>query len=553
MLLQLTISNYALIDRLEIAFTPGLTIITGETGAGKSILLDALSLLTGERADTRVLQDNQRKCVVEASFDTAGDWYSHFFQAHDIDAAEVSIVRREINPSGGSRAFVNDTPVTLMVMKQLGEQLIDIHSQHQTLYVTEHTFRLKVTDSYAGTTKDSAAFARNFALLQQLRSNRETLQKEFEDLAREKDYNQFLYEELQRLQPKEEEQESLEEEQNLLEHAGQTSGLLFASARLLLDAEPGAVPLLNEAHLKLQQAAKNDPSVQALTERIRQLLIEAKDLGMECENLSEKITADPRRLEAVNERLGDIYRLQKKHRVDSTAALAEILEALGKKLDTLESSDASLALLDKEIATLEKTLLDKGKQLHEKRKAASSSLQSEVMECLKDLGMEKARFEVAVAHTGNFFSHGMDEISFRFSANTGGTLQDISRVASGGELSRLMLAIKKILARKSQLPTLVLDEIDTGISGEIAARMGSMMEEMAGHTQLLAITHLPQIASKGKSHYKVCKTEKNGRTNSEVVLLDATQRVDEIAGMLSAGKPGEAARKNALELLSLKQ
>jgi DNA repair protein RecN (Recombination protein N) len=551
MLHQLCISNYALIDRMEIDFRKGLTIITGETGAGKSILLDALSLLTGQRADTSVLQDKQRKCVVEATFDTAGAWYELFFKENDIDPAELSVVRREINPGGGSRAFINDTPVTLPLMKKLGGQIIDIHSQHQNLNLSDLTFQVQVLDTFADTLKDVDFYKQQLKIFQELQEEKHRLKAELDALEKEQDYNRYLFDELEKLDPKEDEQEELESLQTQLEHADQTAETLVACVRLLTDAEPGTIGLLTEMKQKLSATLRFNPSLNPIFERVQQALVEAKDLASECEILAEKSAGNPAQLARVNERLGEIYRLQKKHRVQNMSALKALKDEFEKKILTLDGAGTSLSKLENEITNKQAALHKLGEALHEKRASASRGFEKQIADCLKDLGLEKSRFSLEIKLGNSFYTHGMDEISFLFSANPGMPMQEISRVASGGELSRLMLAIKNILSAKANIPTLILDEIDNGISGETAARMGKMMESMSSNAQLIAITHLPQIASKGQAHLKVYKTDADGKTNSAINYLEKEERVKEIAGMLSAGKPGDAALRNALELLDL--
>lgn len=551
MLHQLSISNYALIDRMDIEFRHGLTIITGETGAGKSILLDALSLLTGQRADASVLQDKERKCVVEGTFDTAGAWYEQFFREHDIDPSLHSVVRREINPGGGSRAFINDTPVTLPLLKKLGGQIIDIHSQHQNLNLSELNFQVQVLDTFADTLKEVESYKLQLKTFQDLQIEKQRKKAELEALEKEQDYNRYLYDELEKLDPKEDEQEELESLQTQLEHADQTTETLTACSRLLNDAEPGAISLLTEVKQKLSAALRYNSSLNPILERVQQVLVEVKDLASECEILAEKSAGNPALLTRVNERLGEIYRLQKKHRVQTMSALKTLKDEFEKKILTLDGAETSLARLENEIATKQSELHQLGSALHEKRSLASRGFEKQIADCLKELGLEKSRFAVEIHPGTTFYVHGMDEISFLFSANPGMPLQEISRVASGGELSRLMLAIKNILSLKANIPTLILDEIDNGISGETAARMGKMMESMAAHAQLIAITHLPQIASKGGAHLKVYKTDAAGKTNSAINYLGKEERIKEIAGMLSAGKPGEAALRNALELLDL--
>ncbi|WP_149915588.1 DNA repair protein RecN [Sphingobacterium cavernae] len=552
MLSRLLIKNYALIDNLDIAFDKGLNIITGETGAGKSILMGALGLVLGNRAEGKQFFDDSKKCVIEGYFSISSYDLKGFFEEYDLDYEDETIIRREISLDGKSRAFVNDSPVNLATLKALGERLIDIHSQHATLQINTEEFQLFVLDSIAGNEILLEEFRQELQQLRQLDKKLKTLKEESRTANAELDYNQFLFDELEKLNVREGELKELEEEQSQLENAEEIKRALLASTHLLADGEQNALTLLKESIQQIQQASRYFADAEELANRLNSAYIEIKDVSSEIAHQEASVNLDEKRLDEVNSRLSDIYSLLKKHRFESETELIQLRTELEEKLQVALNHDDILAKLEGDKKNQEAKVSQLGANLHKKRKEIKAKVEESVQKTLAHVGMANAKLEVSLTlqSLDKASNRGMDSVQFLFSANKGQALQPIHKVASGGELSRVMLAIKSLVAQNSALPTIIFDEIDTGISGEVALRVGEVMHDLANNMQVLAITHLPQIASKGTSHFKVYKEDKNDKTRSNIVLMNADERIVEVAQMLSGANPGEAALAHAKNLLS---
>ncbi|MBD1429059.1 DNA repair protein RecN [Sphingobacterium litopenaei] len=551
MLSRLLIKNYALIDNLDIAFDKGLNIITGETGAGKSILMGALGLVLGNRADGKQFFNEDKKCVIEGYFSISSYDLKGFFEENDLEYDDETIIRREISVDGKSRAFVNDSPVNLSILKTLGERLIDIHSQHATLQINTEEFQLFVLDAIAGNESLLEEFRKELQQLRQIDKKLKSLKEESRTANAELDYNQFLFDELEKVNVREGEVKELEEEQSQLENAEEIKRALLASNYLLSDGEHTALALLKESIQQIQQASRYFSDAEELANRLNSAYIEIKDVSSEIANQESAVHLDEQRLDEVNTRLSDIYSLLKKHHVDSESELIELKNQLEEKLQVALNHDEILAKLEAEKQKQETKVLQVGKNIHKNRSKVKSEVEHAVQNTLAHVGMVNARLDISLTlqPLEKVSSKGLDTVQFLFSANKGQALQPIHKVASGGELSRVMLAIKSLVASKSALPTIIFDEIDTGISGEVALRVGEVMQGLAINMQVLAITHLPQIASKGTSHFKVYKEDKENKTRSNIVLMNEDERVMEIAQMLSGANPGEAALAHAKNLL----
>lgn len=549
MLQHLSIQNYALIDRLDIDFSEGLTIITGETGAGKSILLGALALLIGQRADTGVLQDKGRKCVVEGTFNISSYRLKDLFEQYELDYAVDTTIRREINPEGKSRAFINDTPVTLSQLKALGEQLIDIHSQHETLSLNEGAFQLEVVDAYAQHADLLTEYKEGFKRYKQMeRELNELLEKENRS-KRDQDYFQFLFNELEDAGLKAGELAAMEQELEALNNSESIKQNLSKAAFGLNGGEVNLLSSLNEIKVLVSQVAKFNPSIQQLSERLSSSYIELKDICSELEELEQEIVHDPARIDELDLKLDKIYRLQQKHQVKTVEELIAIKDDLSNKLLDISSLEDQIARMRAELDTMSSKLMDMAKKISASRKKCVAKIEKDVAGLLTQLAMPNAQLKIEHTAGETLTADGIDKVRFLFSANKGSEFRELNKVASGGELSRLMLSIKSLIAKLAALPTIIFDEIDTGVSGDVADKVGSIMEQMSGSMQVIAITHLPQIASKGSSHLFVYKEDVDDRTLSRIRKLKKDERVQEIAKMLSTGTPTSAAIKNAKELL----
>lgn len=550
MLQRLSIRNYALIDNLSIDFGQGLTIITGETGAGKSIILGALSLLLGQRADSKYFFSQEKKCIIEGIFQLPDQQLQPIFDDYDLDFSLECILRREISIDGKSRAFINDTPVNLAVIKIVAEKLIAIHSQHASLEINDPEFQLLVVDALAQHGKLLNEYRQQFKEYKQNEFHLKEMIRQFEEANSRKDYEQFLFNELNEAKLERHEQELAETELKRLSNAESIKRNLLAVDSLLTANENNASTYLKESIQLLQQIAGFDNNIDGLLERLRSSLIEIKDISAELESLGEKTIWDPKRLEQLNDRLNLIYTLQQKHRVSSIDELIQIHSRLDESLTVLSNSDDAIEALQKTNLALKQTLTKNAEQIRKNRLNAIPKVEKHIANSLKKMAMPNAKLNIQLSPLPELATNGFDEVSLLFSANAGQAPAPVQKVASGGELSRLMLAIKALLATYASLPTLIFDEIDTGISGETANKVGEVLEQLAEHMQIFSITHLPQIAAKGKSHYYVYKSETSSKTTTGIRKLETEERVIAIAEMLSGKNPGSSAIQNARELLT---
>lgn len=549
MLLSLSIKNYALIDAVEIDLDKGLTIITGETGAGKSILLGALGLLLGDRADSSALYDNSRKCIVEGRFGIKAYGLKNLFAENDLDYADETTIRRELGADGKSRAFVNDTPVNLSLLKSIAGKLVDVHSQHETLTLNDSAFQLDVLDSVAGTSGLLAEYREQYRLFRKISAQLNELNEREAQAKKDLDYFRFQLEELEAAGLKAGEQPMLESELETLEHAETIKKGLSASIYALDGSDQSMLSALKEVKNTLVQLSRFNPQIAQLSERLNSAHIELKDIAREAELLEASIVHDPKRIDTLQEKLDTIYRLQQKHGVKTVEELIALRESLSLKIADIGSLEEQIRKTEKELAAVNKKLAELGEKLSRRRADAAPGLSKGVKETLSQLGMPNAQLVAELNRLAEPRESGFDKVSFLFSANKGNDPQPLGKVASGGELSRLMLSLKALLAKHTALPTIIFDEIDSGISGDVAAKTGKILASMAADMQVITITHLPQVASKGKSHLIVYKEESGKRAVTRIRPLTNEERVQEIAKMLSAGKPGEAALKNAKELL----
>ncbi|MFA4866561.1 MAG: DNA repair protein RecN [Pedobacter sp.] len=552
MLQKLSIRNYALIDSVELELDKGLNIITGETGAGKSIMLGALSLILGQRAETKYFFNQEKKCIIEGWFLLSDQLLKGLFEENDLDFYEENTLRREISTDGKSRAFINDTPVTLTVMKQVGERLIDIHSQHATLEISDPTFQLSVVDTLAGHQQILSDYRIKFKQYKQQQQLLTNLQEKAAEARNKQDYEQFQFNELETAELQPDEQEKLETELQMLNNAESIKRSLLTGYNLLSDEEAAVLPILKEVISQLQQIEKFNADYEALNERLRSSLIELKDITSELSTLEENIVFNPSRIEAINNRLDLIYGLQQKHRVNSIPELLSIQEQLSENLANILSGDEEIERIIQELELMNTELEQIAGKLSLNRSKAIEITEKSVGKVLQQVGMPNAKIKIEQSTAKELNKDGNDLISLLFSANSGQAPAPVGKVASGGELSRLMLAIKSIMAKHTSLPTLIFDEIDTGISGETALRVGDVIGELEKNMQVICITHLPQIAAKGNAHYFVYKNEQGERTTTGIRRLDNTARVDAIAEMLSGKKPGVSAMENAKDLLGYK-
>ena len=554
MIQRLFIRNYALIDSLEIDFRPGFTVLTGETGAGKSIILGALSLILGQRADSKAIKDAAQKTVIEGTFDVSAYEMRSFFEENDLDyePSGICILRRELSPAGKSRAFVNDTPVSLTVLKELGEQLIDIHSQHQNLLLGDNRFQLRMIDIWAGDESLLSQYRTEYKRYCDLRDSLDRLRRASEENRKEEDYLRFQYDQLceARLQPGE--QSLLEDEQEMLTHAGEIKNALYSVAQYLGGDEGGALLQMKECQSVLRSLLRIYSAVEPLSERIESAYIEMKDILGEIEDRQETVSVDPIRLQEVESRLDLIYSLQQKHHVSTIDELLSLQADLQQRLEAIDHSDEQITELQRKLSEQEKSLHTLAERLSAARHEASVGFTEKLIERARPLGMPHLRFEVEWKSKEGFDADGTESVRYLFSANKNRPMESVADIASGGEISRLMLTIKSLAADAAALPTIIFDEIDTGVSGEIADKMGEIMAGMAHYMQVVAITHLPQVASRGEYHYRIYKNDEGETTQTCIEPLDDTRRAEEIARMLSGTQLTEAALKNARELLNRK-
>ena len=550
MLKQLYIKNYALIDLLDIELYPGFSVITGETGAGKSIILGAIGLLLGQRADSKSIKPGAEKCIIEAHFDLSRYDMGTFFEDNEIEQdAEDIIVRRELTAAGKSRAFINDTPVGLSQLKELGEQLVDVHSQHQNLLLQKQDFQLSVVDIIANDQQELAAYQQTFSQLSTLNSQLIQLKDDIERNRQSQDFLQFQYEELENAKLKEGEQEELEQQSETMEHAEDIKTALYEADNALYGEQTGVVSQVHTAKNALSSISKVLPQTAELAERLESCRIELKDIADEVSSLLEDTDFDPSELDHVNSRLDRIYELEKKYHVETVEELISQRDELKQKLSNIENSDEALAELEAQCQKLKANSQQQADALTKLRQKASKEIEQQLRQRLVPLGMPNVRFEVNI-EKGELGRNGQDAVAFLFSANTSTPLQPVAQVASGGEIARVMLSLKAMISGAVKLPTIIFDEIDTGVSGKIAEKMADIMQEM-GQTerQVISITHLPQIASKGSHHYRVSKEETAKGTTSQMQELSQDERITEIAQMLSGSQITEAAIENAKQLL----
>ena len=550
MLTHLSIHNYALINQLTIDFTKGLSIITGETGAGKSILLGALGLVMGNRADLSSLKDTEKKCIIEAQFSVEGYALQELFEELDLDYEQETIIRREILPSGKSRAFVNDTPVTLSVLNALKTKLIDIHSQHQTMQLSDVSFQFSVIDALAKNQAKIASYKRGLRTYNKLRKELKALQEETEKSKEQYEYNLHLFNELEEANLKEGEQEILEEKLDKLNNIEEIKLNLSEALGVSINEEIGIQTLLNSLEGRLQKISSFSKQYEELANRVTSVKIELDDVVTELESANEEVEFNPNEIEELNDRLQLIYNLQKKHSASTIIELQEIHASLSEKVAQVEDAGGIVAQKEGEIKDVAKKLDEVAKMITTSRNKVIPKLKKELEYLLSELGMPNARFAIELLSSEEYLSNGKDNLQFLFSANKGGNFGELKKVASGGELSRIMLSIKKILSENIQLPTIIFDEIDTGVSGEVSNKIAKIMQDMSAHMQVITITHLPQIASKGVQHYKVFKGEEKGVTTSNLKLLSDDERIREIAEMLSGKDVSESALTHAKELLN---
>lgn len=549
MLNSLHIRNYALISSLQIRFDKGLTVITGETGAGKSIIMGALSLILGHRADTSTLFDQSEKCVVEAVFDVSGLHLEDFFTENNLDYQDDTIVRREIAVSGKSRAFINDTPVTLPLLKEFTSRLIDIHSQHQNLLFQNADFRTDVVDLFAGIKSQVAEYQKVLSELKDSERQLSELKQQHQAALEKQDFLQFVMKEIEEAHLKENEQEELEQNIEFLTHTETIKSNLFQILQILSDEEPSAVSSLREAKNLSAAIASYRIDLDEMNQRINSSYIELKDIANELNSLNDRIEYNADELEAMRQRLDFIYSLEQKHHLTSVGELLNKYQVVKEELNNFSEDEEQLKQLTLRCQQLKDKAQKWAEQLHQSRNKVLPALQTQVLDYVHSLGMPDAQFVIKLETSTTLLKNGIDEVKFLFSANRGVEVAELEKVASGGEISRLMLAVKSTLSEKSVLPTVVFDEIDVGISGEMAGKVATLMQKMAQRRQLLVITHLPQIAAKGNSHYLVYKEVEGNTSRTKVTLLDAQTRAIEIAKMMSGEKWGEATLKAAQELI----
>ena len=550
MLTSLSIHNYALIEKLSIDFSSGFSTITGETGAGKSILLGALGLVLGKRADLSSLKNKEEKCFIEGHFSIANYNLKAFFEQQDLDYDDFTIIRREILPSGKSRAFINDSPVNLPILVELSEFLLDIHSQHQTRELIEENFQFEILDAVASNQSLLSTYRIQLKKYQQLLRDLAIEKEQLAEQLKEQDYTQFLFSELEEAQLIDGEQEEMESQLEQLNNVELIKEQLDKSLMILDNEQFGVLPQVNDCKLAIQKISSFSTEYKQLFERLESAAIELKDLAIELNHVNETVINDPATLESISQKLQSIYALQKKHQVQTLSELLQIQNELDSKVSSLDQLEKLIADKEGLVEQDKSALYGLAKNIHQNRKKNIPSLIEKLTAILTQLGMPMVQFKIELNQTTTFLSNGTEEIQFLISTNKGSDFGLMKKVASGGELSRIMLAVKAVLANYSNLPTLLFDEIDTGVSGEVANKMGDIMKEMSNYRQIFAITHLPQIAAKGNQHYKVFKTTVGQTTTSEIKLLSADERVIEIAQILSGTTVSDSAINHAKALLN---
>ena len=550
MLQKLSIKNFALIDSLSVDFKNGFTIITGETGAGKSILLGGLGLILGKRADLSALKNSENKCTIEGEFFIEKYNLTSFFKENDLDFEKLSIIRREILPNGKSRAFINDTLVKLNILADLGEKLIDIHSQHQTLQLADTSYQFKVLDAFANNIDYLNSYKNHLLFYKSLKNEFDELLKINLDAKQQYDYNLFLLNELNEADIKINEQEFLEDKLAKLNNIESIKQYFIEALNIANNEQIGINSSLHNFKTNMSKLASISKDYESLSERINSLEIEFDDIVNELEKLNEEITISPQEIENYNDRLSLIYDLQKKHNVASIHDLLEIQESLSVKVDDVNNSSQSIDSKKIEIANAENHLNELALKLHTNRLNVIPELKKQLEDTLAGLAMENTKFEISLIKNTSYLANGKDELNFLISANKGSDFESLKKVASGGEMSRIMLSVKSLLSKHTDLPTIIFDEIDTGVSGEVSNKMALIMESMSTTMQVISITHLPQIAAKGEHHFKVFKEEIKGKTITNIKELNENERINELAEMLGGKDIVESAIKHAKQLLS---
>lgn len=551
MLVQLSIKNYVLIENQKIEFQKGFSVITGETGAGKSIILGALGLLLGDRADKDVVMQDTNKCIVEGYFNIQNLDTDAFFNVNDLDQEEVSIIRREVNRNGKSRAFINDTPVNLQVLKEFGLLLMDIHSQNQNEQLNSSSYRLNIIDIYAEQQNKLFQYQLDYNhYLDQIKSL-ENLKAKLRDQKNEQEYHQFLYDELDDIALIQGEQTELENELNMLNHAEEIKSSVFQVLSYLDSSDNSVIDKIDDGHKSLEKIAAFFNQTESLSDRLKSVSIELKDIAEELSSLDNEISFDQRRLDEVESRLSDIYSLNRKHGKSHSDKLLELKEELSAKIYGISELEEQITHLERELKLQESQLINQADDLHSKRMKASGEIENLVIDLLKDLGLKNATLNIKVDKLKELSAFGWDTVKFLFAANLGSQVSEMKKIASGGEMSRLMLAFKYIMALKKSLPSIIFDEIDSGVSGEIADKLASLMDKLGQKIQVIAITHLPQVAARANSHYLVYKENESIFARSKIEKLNTQQRLHEIAGMLSGAQVEESAIKHAEKLLRL--
>jgi DNA repair protein RecN (Recombination protein N) len=549
-LTNLSIKNYALIENLSVNFKDNLSIITGETGAGKSILLGALGLVLGKRADSTTLKDAENKCIIEAQFSIGNYNLISFFKENDIDFETETIIRREILPSGKSRAFINDTPTTLQVLLALSELLIDVHSQHQTLALADVNFQFQIIDALANNAAKIESYKRGLLLFNKINKELATLKATQAQAQEQYEYNVHLYKELNLAKLIIDEQEVHEQALDKLNNIEEIKLNISEALAIALNEEVGLQALLTAFTQNLSKIATYAPEFKELYDRVLAVKIEFEDIATEVESLNENVDFDASELERVNDRLQLIYNLQKKHQVNTITELLEIQEALSVKVDAVENSSALIKAKENELKEVSDKIDVLAKNISNERQKAIPILIHKLESALANLGMENTRFSIKINHTKQYFQNGKDELKFLISANKGANFGELKKIASGGEMSRIMLTVKAILSEYLKLPTIIFDEIDTGVSGDVSQKMAEIMQKMSENMQVITITHLPQIAAKGKQHYKVYKEDIDNNIVTKLKKLTENERVDEIAEMLGGKNITSTAIEHAKQLLN---
>jgi DNA repair protein RecN (Recombination protein N) len=550
MLSHLYIENYALIEKLEIDFTSGFSVITGETGAGKSIIIGAISLILGQRADVSILFNKTKKCVIEGSFDISQLELKEFFINNELDEDNPCILRREILTNGKSRAFINDTPVNLGQLKEIGEKLVDIHSQHNTLTLNNSDFQMSVTDTIAGNQELLKKYNIEFIKYQKLKQELIQLKEKEKEANTQKDYLQFIFDELEKANFQTDEQEKVTIELELQNNAEEIKTGLFKSISILSQSEINAISLLNEVGNQFNKLKEYHPKIKEINIRMQSCIIELKDIVTETEAIEESIHFDNEKIDFLTQRLDLIYRIEKKHSVNTIFELLEIKDRISKELLQISSYEEKIVSLEKEVGQQHKIISDIADSISNQRENIIPGIENKVKVILNELGMSTAELKINLTKNQQLTIKGCNTIEFLFNANKGGELRELSKVISGGELSRLMLAIKSIISKQKILPTVIFDEIDNGVSGDIAAKVGTIMRKMASNRQLIAITHLPQIAAKAEDHYFVSKKSNDEFTSSIIKKLSKDEKIEEIAKMLSNEKVTASALENARQLMN---